>query len=134
MWYMMAAVTVGTNLGGVGSFLLPFGLWPHPCLVSPAPLTLTPPRLLCFHTQACPELFVDMAEAMGCVPAGAMLSSGAAVKALLGALRQLAADVGMPGSLKELVSLPRLVPRCWCHISSGAAAGIVLSQGCRWHN
>ena len=49
--------------------------------------------------QACPELFVDMAEALGC-PAPA---PGEAVQAVLGAIRQLSRDIGIPRNLQELV-------------------------------
>lgn len=48
-----------------------------------------------------PHLYVDMAEALG---AGSNLPAERAVPAVLGAIRKLSADVGIPRNLKELVS------------------------------
>lgn len=53
------------------------------------------------HLQAVPHLYVDMAEALG---AGSNLPAERAVPAVLGAIRKLSADVGIPRNLKELVS------------------------------
>lgn len=52
-----------------------------------------------FNAQAVPHLYVDMAEALG---AGSGLPAERAVPAVLGAIRQLSADVGIPRNLKEL--------------------------------
>ncbi|PRW39303.1 alcohol dehydrogenase [Chlorella sorokiniana] len=52
-----------------------------------------------FNAQAVPHLYIDMAEALG---AGSGLPAERAVPAVLGAIRQLSADVGIPRNLKEL--------------------------------
>ena len=54
-----------------------------------------------FNGAAVPELYMDLAEAMG-VGVGPDGTPADAVAATLGAIRQLAADVGIPRNLAEL--------------------------------
>ncbi|GAB4817718.1 hypothetical protein N2152v2_004764 [Parachlorella kessleri] len=55
-----------------------------------------------FNAPAFPALFEDIAEALGCLPAGSEEEPMLAVTAALGAIRDLARDVGIPRNLKEL--------------------------------
>ena len=65
------------------------------------------------NRQAVPHLFVDMAEALG---AGSNLPAERAVPAVLGAIRQLSSDVGIPRNLKELVRPGRNCQSCRCFV------------------
>ena len=72
-----------------------------------------------------PHLYVDMAEALG---AGSDLPAERAVPAVLGAIRQLSADVGIPRNLKELVSTLYCTDAAcrlcsYCALAVGASAG-----------
>lgn len=59
--------------------------------------------LVTISVQACGELFLDIAEAMG-LGSQALNCAEDAVQGVLSAIRQLARDVGIPPNLKELVS------------------------------
>jgi len=57
-----------------------------------------------YNAQAVPHLFIDIAEALGCKPAGLAPAkeAPACVAAVLSAIRQLSRDVGIPPNLEAL--------------------------------
>lgn len=80
-----------------------------------------------FNWQAVPHLFVDMAEALG---AGSDLPAERAVPAVLGAIRQLSSDVGIPRNLKELVRPGRNRQSCLCFVTRLTLRGLCAQARC----